>query len=435
MSTTWNRTTKYLVAIGLVLFGLYVLYLSGPVLSILIIAALISFLVLPIVNFFNGRLKAPRGLAVLLTYLIVAIVLLLSPLIFLPPIIDGFNFLLNIDYASLVVGLQEWLEQTLLNLQDVDFQLLGYSLDFEPIVAPARELVQDTESGISLSLPSFETVVRSLRSAVNLTYGFATNIAGAVFTTVFTVIVTLLSSVYMTVDAPKFAQRFLNVVPPAYRPEIAILLNRLNKTWRAYLRGQLYLMIIIGALTWLGATAIGLPGAFALAVIAGVLELIPNLGPFLAAIPAVIVALIQGSTYLPVNNLVFALIVIGLYILIQQIENTFLVPRILGEAVDLHPLVVLIGVLVGTSVAGILGALLAAPVIASAREIISYLYAKILDEDPFPPEAEEPEPETRSWREKVRLLTGRWQQLFQRSNDESSPATAEEIQADISPKS
>lgn len=247
--------------------------------------------------------------------------------------------------------------------------------------------------------------------------------------------VTLLSSIYMTLDAPKFAQRFLNIVPVAYRPEIAILLHRLNKTWRAYLRGQLYLMIIIGALTWLGATAIGLPGAFALAVIAGVLELIPNLGPFLAAIPAVIVALIQGSTYLPVNNLVFALIVIGLYVLIQQIENSFLVPRILGEAVDLHPLVVLIGVIVGTSVAGILGALLAAPVIASAREIISYLYAKILDEDPFPPESEAPKPAPRSWREQVRLLAGRWSQLFQRPGNESPPAGTEEIQTDISPKS
>ena len=435
MSTTWNKTTKYLVGIGLVLFGLYVLYLSGPVLPMVIIAALLAFLVLPIVNFFNSRLKVPRGLAVLLTYLIVAIVVLLSPLIFLPPIIDGFNFLLNIDYASLVVGVQEWMEQTLLHLQDVDFQLLGFSLDLGAMVTPALELMQDTEAGISVSLPSLETVIRSIRSAANLTYGFATNVAGAVFTTVLTFIVTLLSAIYMTLDAPKFAQRFLNVVPAPYRPEMAVLLKRLNRTWRAYLRGQLYLMVIIGVLTWLGATAIGLPGAFALAVIAGVLELIPNLGPVLAAIPAVIVALIQGSTYLPVNNLAFALIVIGLYILIQQVENTFLVPRILGEAVDLHPLVVLIGVIVGASVAGILGALLAAPVIASVREIVSYLYAKILGEEPFPPETVEPEQEARSWPERARLLASRLQQIFQGRKDEATPTAAEEIQADISPKS
>ena len=168
-------------------------------------------------------------------------------------------------------------------------------------------------------------------------------------------------------------------------------------------------MIMIGVVTWIGGTAIGLPGAFALAVIAGVMELIPNLGPFLAAIPAIIVALIQGSTYLGVSNLVFALIVIGLYILIQQLENTFIVPRILGEAVDLHPLVVMIGVLVGANVAGILGTLLAAPIIASIREIVRYLYAKILGEDPFPHRPEDDlDDEESVWKK-----YGRW--LFEKA--------------------
>jgi predicted PurR-regulated permease PerM len=122
-----------------------------------------------------------------------------------------------------------------------------------------------------------------------------------------------------------------------------------------------------------------------------VFELIPNLGPILAAIPAVIVALIQGSTVLPVSNWVFALIIIGFYILMQQFENSFVVPRVLGGAVDLHPLIVMVGVLVGANVAGIIGALLAAPIIATGREIIRYLYRKILGVSPFPPEPEIPQ--------------------------------------------
>jgi predicted PurR-regulated permease PerM len=179
-------------------------------------------------------------------------------------------------------------------------------------------------------------------------------------------------------------------------------------------------MLIIGVVTWIGSTAIGLPGAFALATIAGVMELIPNLGPFLAAVPAVIVALIQGSTYLGVNHLTFALIVIGLYVVIQQIENTFIVPRVLGEAVNLHPLVVIIGVIVGANVAGILGALLAAPVIASIREILGYLYAKILGEDPYPPQPVQPEEVTPSLLEQIRLLWARGQQFI----NSKQPASA-----------
>jgi hypothetical protein len=115
--------------------------------------------------------------------------------------------------------------------------------------------------------------------------------------------------------------------------------------------------------------------------------------------------------------LIFALIVVGLYFLIQQLENTFIVPRILGEAVDLHPFVVLIGVVIGANVAGILGALLAAPVIASGREIISYLYAKILGQDPFPPEDERPELVSVSWQEQWRQLLGRGQALVSKLRD------------------
>jgi predicted PurR-regulated permease PerM len=149
---------------------------------------------------------------------------------------------------------------------------------------------------------------------------------------------------------------------------------------------------------------LGVRGAFALGVFAGVMELIPNLGPFLAAVPAVIVALLQGSTTLPVSSWVFALIVIGFYLLVQQFENTFVVPRILGEAVDLHALVVMLGVLIGANVAGIVGALLAAPVIASGREITRYLYLKTLGLPPFPPEPEPTGPPSPSlWQRSLAL--------------------------------
>lgn len=148
-------------------------------------------------------------------------------------------------------------------------------------------------------------------------------------------------------------------------------------------------MIIVGTSVWLGLTILGIPGAFALGIIAGMLEIIPNIGPILSAIPALIVALLQGSDLYDINNFFFALIVIGFYILIQALENYAIVPRVLGGAVELHPLIVLTGVLIGATTWGILGALLAAPTIASCREIIIYLYNKILDQDPFPPEVED----------------------------------------------
>ncbi len=110
------------------------------------------------------------------------------------------------------------------------------------------------------------------------------------------------------------------------------------------------------------------------------------MGPTLATIPAVLVALTQGSDTLAVygiNNVGFALITVGLYFVIQQVESSILVPRIIGNSVNLHPIIVICGVVIGLNVGGILGAFLAAPLFASLRVLGSYIHAKLLDYPPF----------------------------------------------------
>jgi hypothetical protein len=136
-------------------------------------------------------------------------------------------------------------------------------------------------------------------------------------------------------------------------------------------------------------TAIGLPYAWALGLFAGVMELVPNIGPYIAAIPAVLVALIQGSGFIPLGNFWFAVLVAGLYFLLQLIENNFFVPRILGRTLKMHPLVVIIGLIAGGRLAGILGVLLAAPILATFRIIGRYLVRRLYDRDPFVEPAEE----------------------------------------------
>jgi phosphoglycolate phosphatase-like HAD superfamily hydrolase len=101
-----------------------------------------------------------------------------------------------------------------------------------------------------------------------------------------------------------------------------------------------------------------------------------------------IIALLRGSTYLPLSNFWFGVLVLGIYTVIQQAENAYLVPRIMSRRLQLHPVVVFIGVLAGGLLAGAVGVLLAAPIIATARVLLSYVYAKLLDQPPFPPEEE-----------------------------------------------
>jgi len=155
-------------------------------------------------------------------------------------------------------------------------------------------------------------------------------------------------------------------------PPTPSLAERLVRVWVTYIKGQFVLAIIIGGLTWLVSAGLGLRWALALGAVAGVFEAVPSIGPIIAVIPAVIVALWQGSSVVPVENWVFALIVLGVYILIQQVGALIIEPRVLGERLHLPPLLVFLGVLAGAALGGIVGALLAVPLIASVREVIDY---------------------------------------------------------------
>ena len=156
------------------------------------------------------------------------------------------------------------------------------------------------------------------------------------------------------------------------RGKSSALLTRLGELWLTYIKGQLFLALLIGMLTWTINSAIGLHWAGAMGLIAGMFETIPTFGPLLATIPAVIIALWKGSTIIPLPNWGFALIVLGIYVAIQQIEAIFVQPRIMGSRLDLPPLAVILAVIVGAALGNVIGAYLAVPVVASVREIILF---------------------------------------------------------------
>ena len=153
-----------------------------------------------------------------------------------------------------------------------------------------------------------------------------------------------------------------------------MLLKRVLKIWINYLKSQLVLMVLIGVMTYVVGKLVGLPNAFVLSVVAGVGEGIVQIGPIAATIPAVAIAYLKGSSVLPVENWVFALIILSIYIFIQMIENYLLKPKIVGDAVDIHPILSLVGMTIFGMLLGIPGLIFAIPVMATAREIIHYFF-------------------------------------------------------------
>jgi predicted PurR-regulated permease PerM len=386
MSTAWSRSTKYLVGVALILLGIYVLYLSSSVIPLLVVAALIAVAVNPVIRLLHLRLRLPQGVAVAITYLLVLLLLPLLGMLALTAIGQALRFVFSIDYAGLITGFTSWLRTTLENLKAWHIPIGSLDRYVDGFADSLLQGLSGVGPAVSPSFPSLGELAGQLGSALTVTFGAVAGMIGNIFSSAILFIFVFLSAIYLTQSAASYRDAMVRMLPAFYQPEVVELLRRIGKVWMAFFKGQVLLMVIIGVICWAGLALLGVPGALSLGIIAGLLEIVPNLGPIVATIPAVVVALLQGSTHLPVNNLVLALIVIAFYVVVQQLENSFIVPKVLGGAVELPALVVMTGVMVGGTVAGILGALLATPVIATAREILSYCYRKLLDEPPFPSE-------------------------------------------------
>ena len=197
--------------------------------------------------------------------------------------------------------------------------------------------------------------------------------ATQVFSLAAAAILTLFIGFYLLLDGERISRYIHGLIPSAYRDDVERMLGDLSLAIKTYLFFQLLLAVIVWIITTLILLALGVPNAFILGLLAGILEVVPIIGPILASIPAIILALSQGSLVWPIEGIPFALLVAGAYIVIQQIEGNVLIPQIMGRGVNLHPVVIIFGILAGASLAGIIGIFLAAPLIASLRIIAGYI--------------------------------------------------------------
>jgi len=384
-STHWSTATKYFVSALLFLAFLGIIYISSNSISTIIFAALLTFIVHPIIKFFQRRFNMRRGSATLVTYLLVLGLLVLIPFLIIPSIVNSLRFLADIDYLALLESASEWLELQASMVAAIPVVGSSLSSGLEELAGMLNGIAtQNPQSSSEIDIS-----IQDIGGRITQTLEFLSNIFGPLISIFTTVAFTLLISLHMSLSIDLLREGTKKLIPPAYRPEITALVRQIILIWNSFLRGQMSLMVVVGVIVWIGNLFLGTPQALLLGVIAGLLEVIPSLGPILATIPAVILALIFGSAHIPVENWAFALIVIAFYILVQVIENQLLVPYILGDAVDLPPLIVIVGVVIGGSAFGLLGVFLATPVISTGREVFMYLYDKILEPPPEPEIIEE----------------------------------------------
>ncbi len=356
VSTEWSRTTKRLVVVGIIIVLLLALYVFRVLIPPVAIAMVMAYVLKPLVDLLERRTKLPRQLVIILVMLVVLIGLSFVPATVVPYMVDEVTRL-NLDLQRLADDLLTFLSEPI--------DILGYTFNPQDMVGDVRSALQDL-----------------LQPFATQTFTLLFNVASSLLWVLSILVITF----YLIKDADRLRATLDNLAPPGHAEELARLREEINQVWKAFFRGQVLLGMVVGVVVWMATTLVGLPNAGLMGLIAGLLEVIPTFGPILSTIPAMLVAIFRGSTYLPLSNFWFSILVLGIYSIIQQIENAYLVPRIMGRRLHLHPVVVFIGVLAGGILAGAIGVLLAAPVIATLRVLLSYVYAKLLDREPFPPE-------------------------------------------------
>jgi predicted PurR-regulated permease PerM len=335
-----------LVGIG----GLIYIYrvLIGP----LVIAALLAYLLYPGVTWIKKRTQLDRKYIVPLVFIVfVGIIVLIF--IYISPIV--------IQQARMITsGLQTIPEQIGRVESDIE-RIFGFDLPLESfwitLQNDATQLLQP------------ERVFRVIQTtSTNSIWVFV------IFVTTF----------YLLRDWERLRDWLLGIAPADYQTDVQHLYLEIKTIWRAYLRGQLLILFLVGLLSGLGAGAIGLPGPVVLGILAGTLALIPTLGPTIATVIAAVVAWTQGSAYLDISNVALTIVVVAIFQAVQLFDGIWLTPQIMGKRLALHPGIVLVAVIRSLVTAGATLALIIAPLIGSLEIIIRYIRRKRAGLDPWP---------------------------------------------------
>lgn len=348
VNTDWSLSFRYIVAvIGFAAVVAFLFY-AGDAVRNLIVAGFAAYLINPLVVYLHSHTRLTRTASVNIVYFSAVILLIGLPVSLAPIFYDEFRTVIEdlldlsdqialalaapIQIGTLTFHLEEWAQ----SLSQVQTAFLT------PLPEEALQLLETTSVGVLWFLID-------------------------------------IVSVYMFLAYwPVIRDTLIGSAPSIYRDELRQLYNRVQRIWMGYLRGQIVLMIVVGVVFTIVWLIMGIPGALVLGLIAGLFTLVPDVGPFLAIMLAAGVALLEGSTWIPLSNFWVSGIVIVVYLVLINAKNFFLRPIIMGRSVHMNEGLVLIVILIATIQEGILGALLVVPVLASVVVLASYVQRKVL---------------------------------------------------------
>lgn len=327
-------TTGGIIKTCVILFLMYLLFVLKDLVLILLTSVIIASAIEPATKFLMNK-NIPRSLAVIMIYLAIIVSITGLAAALLPALAQ--------DVKTMITTIPNYIEAV--TPQDLE-KIPGLSIIFNETTLSDTALLKDLG-----------------KYTGQATFGFFETV-GTVFGSIFSFVLIFVISFYLAVQNDGVAS-FLRVVTPLkHEPYILNLWKRSQKKIGLWMQGQLLLGVIVGVLTYLGLMILGVQNALLLAILAGMFELIPIFGPLLAAIPAVGLALIQ-------DGFTLALVVLGLYLIIQQFENHLIHPLVVKKIVGIPSLLAILALIIGAQLAGFLGMIIAVPLAAVLMEYLT----------------------------------------------------------------
>lgn len=356
-SPPWEPGTRLVVGAFLFLLVVVTLILLRQLLAPMLLSLLLAYLLHPIVTGITRRWGISRRWAVLLVYSSFLLIFFATT--------TG----LGIAVSQRIIQLGSYLGELSVELPDQIETLADQVVTLGPWTFDLAQINLE---------PLLSELASAIRPLLSETGNLLASAARAMASAVTLVFLVMVIGYYLLVDFETLDDGFLSWVPPAYRADFRLILNEMSRIWHAFLRGQATLGLFIGTVVAVILTLLGVRFAFVLGLIAGLMEFVPMFGPLISAVVAVLVAFFQNSNMWGLTPFAFGMLVLVVFLIIQQVENNILVPRIIGQSLNLHPLAVLLSILAGGLLAGVIGLMLAAPLLATTRLCFGYAYRKAI---------------------------------------------------------
>lgn len=391
---SWSTWTRRFVTVILVIGSVLALTFVESVIHIIMMSLILVIILFTPARTMTRRFQVPYALSVVIIYVILTMVIVLGIFSFIPTVLNW-----AVDFTNSTVYVYNEVQK---DWEDYDYEdgiieILNMQVDLNFVFEPLRNIMLG-ESILpegSENIPDnvirgdeidLQALLNQILNLIGTVTGAISNIANLLFQFFF---IGLLSFLIL-LEIPKFYRTFFSSLPPDYCREYGILTLQIIKVWNGFLRGEATIAILIGLLTWIQLELMGIPGASILGIFTGAVSLIPTLGGIIALVPLSVVPLFQGSTVMTdMTALALMFMVVVINLIMQQIIWNVLAPKILGDAVSVPLPFIIVGLFVGASVGGLLGAFLISPILGTIKVIIVYIFHKLSDEDPYP---QEPDP-------------------------------------------